>query len=208
MFRICAYTVTDDTGFAPHIKDGWISLACCSGPTRKGAEVGDFVLGVSGSTMDGVKKHVPIYLMKVEEKLSFDEYFHREEFRGRVDNFYEKVEGEGYKQNRKFVDDERYKNRHPEGEDPEKSEYVLLSQDFYYFGDRWKIDENLCEKMEDFCKSVGFTFVPGFTYKEITDEDEIRGLIEFFGSNYNKGKIGEPNHLPSTPENSCGSCNC
>ena len=59
----------------PHVKDEWISLACCACPTREYSKEGDFVLGVSGKTMNEVPEHIPIYLMKVEEKLTFDKYF-------------------------------------------------------------------------------------------------------------------------------------
>ena len=92
--HLMVYSMTDDTNFAPHIKGGWISLACCAGPVRENAKIGDIILGVGTKELEekvGVPNHTIIFLMKVtEEPMKFNEYFNNDKFIGRIDNFYKK----------------------------------------------------------------------------------------------------------------------
>jgi len=190
------YTMTSDSGFAPHLKDGWISLACCAGPTREHTKIGNFVLGLSGKGMNNVPPHTLIYLMQVDEKLTFDEYYCDQRFVGRVDNIYEKKEGK-YTLNRRNVKDKRYINMHEGGDDTEKSEFILLSRHFYYFGDYWKRDKKLHRKMEDFCGDIGYKYTVGGNYKKLsTGNENVKKLMKFVIETYKVGKIGRPNSLP------------
>jgi len=202
--KLHMYTIVVDSGFAPHLNNGVLSLACCAGPTREHTETGTYVMGVSAASMEGVKKHLPIYLMRVTEKITFEEYFENPKFEGRVDNIYKK-EGENYMRTteKSTIFDNRYEEEHKEGKDPEKSEYVLLSDDFYYFGDMCN-ENKLHQKMEKLCDKVDFSYTAGGNYKKVTDEDVIDDLLNFFEDNYKKGKLGDPNHEPD--EECCSSC--
>jgi hypothetical protein len=204
------YTMTSDSGFAPHVGDGWISLACCAAPTREHTRVGSFVLGVSGKTMRGVPFHTPIFLMQVDEKLTFDEYFNDERFRGRADNIYFKGEDGDYVQDkdRRHLKDKRYRRMHSDENDAEKSRHVLLSRHFYYFGDCWRRgDSRLTEEMEKLCERVGFKYTVGGHYKKVRmDNRFVQRFLRYIIRNYRVGKNGEPNHLPDSSEDStrCG----
>lgn len=68
------YPITRDFGFAPNPFHGICTLATCKPKIHKSANVGDWVLGVGGSTLPAVKRKC-IFLMKVTEKLSFQEYW-------------------------------------------------------------------------------------------------------------------------------------
>lgn len=279
------YTMTGDSGFAPHVKDRLLSLACCAGPTREQAEVGDFVLGISGKEMynkkmdNYVPRHTLIYLMRVDEKLTFDEYFSAGKFIGRADNIYVKRNGI-YIQNRRHVTDKGYNEEHKDlfslkpdykkyfikgvvsnklrkafnedgcslpskvtiirkkekiwairddskkkkiifqvkdagtrliihkgYDDAEKSEYVILSKNFYYFGDYWKNENDknkkLKEKINKICNIVGFTFTRGGHNKKISTADgEAKNLLNFIKNNYVVRKHGESNNLPDKNQKS------
>jgi hypothetical protein len=72
---IYSYKITRDYGFAPNPFFGFCSLATCKPDIRKSAEVGDWVLGF-GSAKKGSKfKEKLIYAMKIDKKITFDEYW-------------------------------------------------------------------------------------------------------------------------------------
>ena len=71
--RLYAYVVTHDNGFAPNPFHGFCTLATCKPLICKRAEIGDWVLGV-GSTQNNQAGKL-IYAMRVEEAMSFDDYW-------------------------------------------------------------------------------------------------------------------------------------
>ena len=71
--RLYVYVVTHDTGFAPNPFHGFCTLATCKAPVRESAEIGDWVLGV-GSTRNAQAGKL-VYAMRVEETMSFDDYW-------------------------------------------------------------------------------------------------------------------------------------
>lgn len=74
MARIHSYVVRYDSGFAPNPFYGYCTLATCKPPIRKGAAIGDWVVG-SGSNARGVRRggHL-VYAMRVTESMTFDTY--------------------------------------------------------------------------------------------------------------------------------------
>lgn len=67
------YVVERDFGFAPNPFHGCCTLATCKPRIRKFAKVGDWVMGVGGRRLNATGKCV--YLMKVSEVSTFDEYW-------------------------------------------------------------------------------------------------------------------------------------
>lgn len=62
-----------DVGFAPNPFHGWCTLATCKPGIRRGASIGDWIAGIGSR-----QKHIDdrlIYAMRVDEKMSFDEYW-------------------------------------------------------------------------------------------------------------------------------------
>lgn len=189
------YTMVWDTGFAPHVSQGWMSLGCCAGPVREHAQLGTIVIGVSGKGMEGVCRwYVPIYMMSVDEKLTFDEYFRDRRFSGRADNIYKKKDGK-YVQDRSKVKDRRYIDEHADADDTKKSEHVLLSSDFIYFGDLWKRDRALRRRFKHLCERIAFTYTAGGNYRE---ESAVKGMVRetlsFLVGKYPEGELGSPNN--------------
>ena len=71
--RLYSYKVRYDIGFAPNPFHGVCTLATCKPGIRKGAAVGDWVVGV-GSVSNSTAGQL-VYAMEVGEKLSFDDYW-------------------------------------------------------------------------------------------------------------------------------------
>ena len=70
------YTIQRDFGFAPNPFHSFCTLATCKPHIRTRAKVNDWILGISGRDLE---KYVAykncILLMKVSEKVSFQEYW-------------------------------------------------------------------------------------------------------------------------------------
>lgn len=71
--RVFSYKITRDFGFAPNPFWGFCTLATCKPVIRKCASVGDIVLGCGSSTLK--LQNRLIFAMRVEEKLTFDQYW-------------------------------------------------------------------------------------------------------------------------------------
>lgn len=77
--RLYSYVLTHDSGFAPNVSHGYCTLATCKPKIRMNANVGDWVIGTGSLLRDDDEDRL-LYAMRVEEVLSFDEYFERKEF--------------------------------------------------------------------------------------------------------------------------------
>jgi len=71
--NVYSYKITRDYGFAPNPFFGICTLACCKPNIRKKALVGDWIIG-TGSVENDLLYNL-IFLMKVTEKVSFQEYW-------------------------------------------------------------------------------------------------------------------------------------
>jgi len=76
---VFSYVVEHDLGFAPNPFLGACTLACCKPDIRKGARLGDYVLG-TGASRAGLQGHL-IYWMRVSEIITFDDYWADQRFR-------------------------------------------------------------------------------------------------------------------------------
>lgn len=71
--RFFSYVLTRDFGFAPNPFNGICTLATCKPKIRGAADIGDWILGTS-STKGGKRSYL-VYIMKVDEKISFNDYW-------------------------------------------------------------------------------------------------------------------------------------
>jgi len=137
MEKIRTYKMTHATGFAPNHDCGILTLATCKPGVREKAKIGDWIAGftstakMAGGTQMGKEKL--IYLMKVTDKMTFDEYWKkyppkRPEFSSLGDNIYHKDENGEYVQEPKARHGEEHKKRDL------SSDKVLISTEFKYFG--------------------------------------------------------------------------
>ena len=138
-----SYIVAVDAGFAPNPFHGYCTLACCKPVVRRVARVGDWVIGLSRK----VQGNKLIFAMRIEEKLSFEQYWRDRRFAKkrpkmaskqviprRGDNIYKPIGNGEFKQ---------LWSGHSEENGSEKpnlkahdlgGKFVLISKRFTYFG--------------------------------------------------------------------------
>jgi hypothetical protein len=146
-----SYIVKHDSGFAPNPFFGYCTLACCKPGIRKHAREGDWIVGLTPRAKGAGNKIV--YLMEVEESLSFDDYWRDPRFRQKRprldtgiarkcgDNIYKPLPNGDYRQ----LPSAHSKPKFGNGEDGENKERdvfngerVLVSRNFVYFGSKPK----------------------------------------------------------------------
>ena len=139
------YVVDRDFGFAPNPFHGFCTLATCKPGIRKSAQVNDWVMGVGGTRLKAIGRC--LYIMKVTETLTFDEYWANNRFRLKRplrngssvmmvgDNIYHRKGNKGTW----IQEDSHHSN--PDGspnmtnlQRDTSSTRVLISTHFYYFG--------------------------------------------------------------------------
>lgn len=143
---IFAYRLVADTGFAPCIDNGLLTLACCKGgQIRNGKDVktglrhtiGKHLIKYPYDNVDilGIYKNKLLYYAKVTEIIKMTDYFSKKvkaEYGKRKDHIYNTVNGVLIRNN--FIP-----YMHPKGDLQNRRDangvYVLTSRQFTYFGD-------------------------------------------------------------------------
>lgn len=142
---IFSYIIEHDLGFAPNPFHGFCTLACCKPIFRKLAEIGDYVLG-TGAVEPKLRGYIT-YWMRVDEILTFDEYWADPRFRRKKpmmsgttylrygDNIYHR-DGTGVlRQENSFHSREDGSLSPGDFErDTGRTEKVLISHEFAYWG--------------------------------------------------------------------------
>jgi hypothetical protein len=142
--KLYSYIVRYDTGFAPNPFFDYCTVACCKAGIRLTAEEGDWIIGLTPKALG----NKIVYFMRVDEILTFDEYWHNQRFKQKKptfgdgvdhktgDNIYEPRGHGDYRQLRsahskppfgKHVDHERKV-------DDLSGRWALISETFVYFG--------------------------------------------------------------------------
>ena len=187
-----------DYGFAPNPFWGIMTLATCKGCIRHSGnlKIGDWIIATGGCVLHEYIEHL-IFAMKVEEIITFDEYWNNPDFQckkpvfnGSVmqmygDNVYHTnpqtkeviqercahtVEGKNPKDTGQYGRDIRGKN-------------VLISRNFYYFG------VNAPELPDEF-KCMASTVRDIECYH--VDEKTVKKFVDWLQSNYKVGIHGDP----------------
>lgn len=80
--KLFSYVVAHDYGFAPNPFYGYCTLATCKPRIRAVADAGDWIIGTGAKKRYNLSGHL-IYAMKVEEVLTFDQYWADPRFRAK-----------------------------------------------------------------------------------------------------------------------------
>jgi hypothetical protein len=151
--NLYSYVVAHDTGFAPNPFWGFCTLACCKPDIRrvvgKNFQSGDdyWIVGLTPKAKD----NKIIYVMRVTDVVSFDEYFNNKKYETKKpdftkkeliyqlgDNIYQPFGNGEYTQLRsvhsKNCKNENWKEDPCEKCKDLKGKYVLISDCFYYLG--------------------------------------------------------------------------
>lgn len=78
--KLYSYVITRDFGFAPNPFYNICTLATCKPDIRRTAEVGDIIVGIGSGAKKSKFKNKIIYVMKVQEKLTYDQYWNDQRF--------------------------------------------------------------------------------------------------------------------------------
>ncbi len=144
--RFFSYVLTRDYGFAPNPFNGICTLATCKPNIRDAANVGDWVMGTS-SIRHGKRSHL-IYAMKVNDKISFNEYWHNPKYMTKkpvMNGSLKKMYGDNiyYNDGHKWIQADSHHsledgspNQHNVKKDTSVNA-VLISYEFYYFGQQF-----------------------------------------------------------------------
>lgn len=141
---VWSYKISRDFGFAPNPFFGFCTVACCKPGVRKGAKVGDLVIGCGSAALNLEGKM--IFGMLVEERLTFNEYWEDSRFQRRKpcfnsgraqmygDNIYCKVDDGDWSQmdSHHSLDGGGWNQDNADRD--LKTDAVLISKHFSYFG--------------------------------------------------------------------------
>jgi hypothetical protein len=191
-----SYKIEHDFGLAPNPFGEHCTLAVCKGDIRKSKRlaIGDWVFGTGSVKLK--KLHYLIYAMRVDEIITFDQYWNDPRFQYKKpvlngslvqlygDNIYHKDVATG-----KWIqEDSAHSTSHDVTnqahlEADTSGERVLISKHFYYFGDQAiKVpDEFLSVCSEG--RNVKSIAIP------VKDAD---GLVTWLAKNHDNGIHGDP----------------
>ena len=190
-----SYVLDIDDGAAPKPYHGYCTLAICKPSIRRIATFGDWIIGTGNSKIGNNKL---IYAMKVTEAMDFKHYFNDNRFQKKIpvfngrdkyshlgDNIYEPTVN-GFKQLPSVHSNGNEANLktklHDLGKNLENNR-VLISEHFYYFGDKAvEIPINLLKIIKKW---------QGHKSDSISKEDIEE--FEKFISQFRIGVHGEPN---------------
>lgn len=206
--RVFTYKVKDDSGFAPNPFGGILTLATAKPYIRKYKKIGDWVAGFTSNKINKkVNKEVYdfqrlIYLMKITDKITFEDYWNDEIFDNRKpkdiesDTIMERIGDNIYKPLKdhpsSFDDFEQIENLYHNTEKLKefdlKGEYVLISNKFYYFGDNpLDIPHNLAPKIPTGQAAHGFD---GFK----NNNKKKEAFLSWMESNFKIGIYDRPHN--------------
>jgi hypothetical protein len=196
MARVFSYKLVRDFGFAPNPFHGYCTLATCKPQIRRGAEVGDLIVGC-GSAQGNLAGRA-IFAMEVEQKLTFREFWLDPRFHVKRPNFYAS-ESHAYGDNIYQPTDGGLNqvNSHHSHEDGStntlnfdrdtSSDNVLISKNFIY----WGIDAPLIPP--ELRASFGDDIYPGGrNYRSIFSQDLVAAAYSRFNQQAPRGYQGRP----------------
>lgn len=185
--KLYSYVIPRDYGFAPNPYFGYCTLATCKPVIRRCAGVGDWIAAFGAAKSPVCGKLVA--LMRVEECLSFDEYWEDERFKCKRPVFNKGVM-HMYGDNIYHHDKEKWvqefsHHSHQDGSinyinlnrDTE-TDRVLIAQEYYYFGN------NAIDIPHKFIELVK----KGRNHKICKDEVLITDFVSYMQKSYD-GKI-------------------
>lgn len=193
MNKLSSYSIDRDYGFAPNPFWNFCTLATCKPIIRGNANIGDYVIGFGGKNTGKLRKL--IYLMKVEEKMTFEEYWNDARFQIKKpnifgslkvqygDNIYHKNEdGKWIQENSHHSRGER-PNASNRNTDTQYDQVLISEKEWWYFGDQ---AIQLPPEFDKYIHKRG--------HKNFPLDADFHCLLDYLCKNYpNKGRIGLPN---------------
>lgn len=189
--KLYSYVIPRDYGFAPNPYFEYCTLATCKPVIRRCAMVGDWIAAFGAAKSPVCGKLVA--LMRVEQILSFDEYWEDERFRCKRPVFNKSVK-DMYGDNIYHHVDEKWVQEFSHHSLPDGSinyinlsrdtgtDRVLITQDFYYFGNN---AINIPQRFDVLIKK-------GRNHNVCKDEVLINDFICYMRKNFDRKIYGVP----------------
>mgnify|MGYP001089386897 CR=1 FL=1 len=189
--KFYSYVIPRDFGFAPNPYFDYCTLATCKPRIRNSAQIGDWI-GAYGSARMLIHEKL-VMLMKVEEILTFDEYWADARFKAKQpvfnkgmihmygDNIYHHIEGRWMQEPSHHSNMDGSINYTNLNRDTEIDK-VLVASEYYYFGN------NAIKIPEEF----EILIWNRRNHKVYDDETLILRFVEYIRCNYTIGRHGTP----------------
>lgn len=191
VMKFYSYVIPRDYGFAPNPYFNYCTLATCKPRIRKTAQIGDWIGAFGSARMTICGKLV--FLMRVEEILTFDEYWSDWRFRSKHpvftrsimymygDNIYHHL-GNRWMQEPSHHSNMDGSINYVNLNNDTQTDRVLIATEFYYFG------ENAIIVPEEFNSLIWNRR----NHKVCDDEMLISIFVDFIRQNYSVGIHGIP----------------
>tara|TARA_R110001599_G_scaffold181261_1_gene374025 strand:+ start:4039 stop:4701 length:663 start_codon:yes stop_codon:yes gene_type:complete len=198
--KLFIYPIPRDLGFAPNPFHSYCTLATCKPRMRKSAKINDWVMGLAAANAKE-KKHHCIFLMKVTEILTFQEYWEDPRFTlkrpvrngSKVqvlgDNIYHKdSSGSWVQEDSHHSNSDGSINEINLKRDTGSTENVLVSECFAYFGE---------EAIPVDLDKLNYGRIRDYRKLNLADQQFARNLIEKIMKkpNYRNMVVGDPIHF-------------
>jgi len=191
-----SYKIEHDFGLAPNPFGGYCTLAVCKGDIRKSSRlaIGDWVFGTGSVKLKNL--HYLIYAMQVNEVITFDQYWDDPRFQYKkpvLNGSLVQLYGDNiYHKNQKTGDwiqeDSAHSSAHDVTNDAHlqadtSGERVLISQNFYYFGEH---AINIPEEFLSVCSE-------GRNVKSVSiPKKDADAFVIWLAKNHDMGIHGDP----------------
>lgn len=194
------YRVTSDTGFAPCVDDGVLTLACCKGGWKNGVKTGIRYWIGSKRNVDyekedvyllGIHKDNILYVAKVTKVVTMEEYYSGMS-KGRKDDIYEVIDNKlVHKKNVSTHNDPDQIARDISGK------YVIISNEFRYFGNKCFGEKEIKDILKD-------DFPTNRETKALIVSNKVEEILDYIEEKEKKIELEEVE--PNDAENGCGEC--
>lgn len=185
------YKIVRDYGFAPNPYYGVCTLATCKPDVREWANKGDWIAAFAGKTTAFSERLV--CLMRVDDIISFDEYWNSLEYQMKkpvFDRRYEDCYGDNIYHHNDNNEWEQANSHHSFGfkineknlRRDTKTDRVLISHYYWYFGDAAL---NIPAQFYDILPNCR-------NYKKILDENLVNEFVAWVASEFEPGQHGFP----------------
>jgi hypothetical protein len=192
-YRIYFYKLTSDTGGAPCVQNGVLSLAICKPMIRGTAEKGDLIFGFAARSLHPDNRL--IYAARVTEKLGDGRYYKDARYAQRGDCIYRHKAGHFEWRNGSLhhgpKDVVRDLGNHPEY--PRAN--VLLSRDFRYFGEAGS--DEYKSKFPRVRRAVERLGRGHRVHQSDALRHELRRMKSWLWRSTSRNKVGAPMQKPS-----------
>ena len=191
-----SYKIEHDFGLAPNPFGGYCTIAVCKPTIRnnKNLKIGDWIIGTGSAKLNNL--HHLIFAMQLEEKITLDDYWNDIRFQYKKpvingslmqmygDNFYHY----DIKKKKWIQEDSAHSLTNGKANSGHvkidtSGKYVLISQNFYYFGDNSIL---LPKKYWDICSEGRNMKGPSIPPKKAAN------FIIWLQGNYKVGIHGDP----------------